>query len=1099
MKISVTEKVSTGFFTAIFFILAFFVCPQPVSAQLTADDVLGQLDSSGNDTYTEWIANTRSTTSTAKFFQGVNDVLYDETRNRLFVLDANRILVWDLDSNDTIDPTQDADYVIGQTDFTTNTSGTTQSKLNFPLGMVLDETAGRLFVADSSNDRVLVFDVRNSGSGSTELCTGVSTTGIATGMNASCVLGQANFTTGTGSAAQNRVDGPADVAFDPDNNYLYVAEVSNHRVTVFDVASITNGENAINVIGQSLFTTKTTGTSSTKFNLPQGVTFDPTDDVLYVADQFNNRVLVFDVTGGLSNGMAATNVLGQAIFTTATSGTTASTMYYPYGVEYDASRDYLFVSETQGGTPGNNRVTVFDVSTISDGESAINVLGQPNLTTEVDGIDNNVFVLAKRTHVMSNNILLATDIYRVNLFDIATITNGEATVTAMGQIDRQGNITPRANNQYGNVVTPTTMSRPNDVVLDDVNHRLFVAEGGNNRVSVFNLDSNNNLTSNTPDYFLGVPHPYRRGTSAPFPDQLDPTGLEYDSENQYLFVFEAFNDRVTVFDVSSITTGEDAIYAFGVEALTGYGGDTTQDTFSTPGFGAYDAVNKRLFVADQSNYRVMVFDLSGGITTGMDASYVIGQDDFVSTDFDTTADRFAFLVGPRDLAYDPTTEYLYVTDEGNARVLVFDVDPDTMTNGMDAIYVLGQEDFVSSDQVVDADGMTNPVGLALFDNQTLLVTDYGAERVMYFDISNLSNGMDAVGIIGQPNFTASDLGVSTTEIDLSDFAGIGIDNTNNRVYLADEDNNRVLIFDLVNMTTTSLSDGEVSTAYSTSLVSTDNEGAVTYTLDGGSLPAGINLSSGSLTGTPTTAGSSTFTIQARDTISNIGYFLDNQELTLTITAVGGGGNNNSGLSAPSGASGYQGGEPQCTDLRPVGQPQLFQIDSTLTTADLYFTPVFGVNKYAVTYGFPGSREEHGDVFEYSDTSGVVKHQIKELQPNTTYFFKITPINGCAAGDQSNTMQVRTAAKTGAAQKYFKDQPVSSSPTEFSQVSDKDRLSQADDASDGEEVLTENSNSEEASSPEFSPKKEPEPAHTTQDNSQQQQPWWRTLLSKLGLI
>ena len=50
-----------------------------------------------------------------------------------------------------------ADFVIGQTDFTSSTSGTTDSTLNLPMGIAVD-SAGNLWVADKNNHRVLVFN-----------------------------------------------------------------------------------------------------------------------------------------------------------------------------------------------------------------------------------------------------------------------------------------------------------------------------------------------------------------------------------------------------------------------------------------------------------------------------------------------------------------------------------------------------------------------------------------------------------------------------------------------------------------------------------------------------------------------------------------------------------------------------------------------------------------------------------------------------------------------------------------------------------------------------------------------------------------------------
>ena len=67
------------------------------------------------------------------------------------------------------------------------------------------------------------------------------------------------------------------------------------------------------------------------------------------------------------------------------------------------------------------------------------------------------------------------------------------------------------------------------------------------------------------------------------------------------------------------------------------------------------------------------------------------------------------------------------------------------------------------------------------------------------------------------------------------------------------------------ITTTSLINGLVSKSYSANLQSSGGVGSINWTVASGSLPAGLSLSSGgSVSGTPTTTGTSSFTVQAKD-------------------------------------------------------------------------------------------------------------------------------------------------------------------------------------------------------------------------------------------
>jgi len=84
--------------------------------------------------------------------------------------------------------------------------------------------------------------------------------------------------------------------------------------------------------------------------------------------------------------------------------------------------------------------------------------------------------------------------------------------------------------------------------------------------------------------------------------------------------------------------------------------------------------------------------------------------------------------------------------------------------------------------------------------------------------------------------------------------------------------------ELPTITTTSLPDGNVGTSYSQTLAATGDT-PITWSLDSGTLPAGLTLSAdGVISGTPTTTGTSTFTVMATNTNGD-----DTATLTITIS------------------------------------------------------------------------------------------------------------------------------------------------------------------------------------------------------------------------
>jgi len=83
--------------------------------------------------------------------------------------------------------------------------------------------------------------------------------------------------------------------------------------------------------------------------------------------------------------------------------------------------------------------------------------------------------------------------------------------------------------------------------------------------------------------------------------------------------------------------------------------------------------------------------------------------------------------------------------------------------------------------------------------------------------------------------------------------------------------------------TTSLADGSVGTAYSQALTATGGTAPYTWTVATGTLPAGLNLSTaGTISGTPTAAGTTSFTVRVTDSAAPAATAT--QALTLNVTA-----------------------------------------------------------------------------------------------------------------------------------------------------------------------------------------------------------------------
>jgi uncharacterized protein (TIGR03437 family) len=192
-------------------------------------------------------------------------------------------------------PGSAADIVIGQPDLATAVCNyptgdvlqPTQSNLCHPIGLLVDSN-GNLYVADSSNGRVLRFPTPFSHQGNQQ---------------ADVVLGKPNFTTPplTDANARNMYV-PYGLTFSGTDGLL-VSDYALNRVLYFPYTnggftSADNGAAATKVLGQPDFTSKAASSSDTGLSSPHHLATD-TDGRPYVVDSGNARVAIFDSIGNL--------------------------------------------------------------------------------------------------------------------------------------------------------------------------------------------------------------------------------------------------------------------------------------------------------------------------------------------------------------------------------------------------------------------------------------------------------------------------------------------------------------------------------------------------------------------------------------------------------------------------------------------------------------------------------------------------------------------------------------------------------------------------------------------------------------------------------
>jgi len=675
-----------------------------------------------------------------------------------------------------------ATVVLGQPNFGTSTSGTTATTLLAPFGLAFD-SSGNLWVSDSANNRVLKYPPAS-------LVTG--------GAGATVVLGQLSLMTGTanqGGLSATSLNSPQGIAFGL-TGVLIVADGSNNRVLMYPPTTFVNGAAATVVLGQSSsFTTNTVnagGLSASSLNNAKGIAFDPSGN-LWAADQDNNRILEFPaanlVSGSLNFGVA-TVVLGQSSsFTTNTvnaGGLSASSLNQPLGITFDSFGN-LWVAEED-----NNRILEFPAANLVSGSLnfgvATVVLGQTGFTTNTPGTTQSTLNEPSFLKFSSGN-LWVTDGGNDRILEYTPpFTNGELASVVLGQPDF-------VTHTIVNPPTATSLSSPQDLGFDSSGN-LWTADGENNRILEFpaaNLVSGS-LNFGVATVVLGQSSSFTTNTvnagGLSASSLNSPLGIKFDSFGN-LWAADEANNRILMYPQANLVTGGAATVELGQTGFTTNTASTTQNTLASPQGLAFDLAGN-LWASDEDNNRVLKYPKS--FTTGATAAGSLGQPNFLQSGSSGTGPSAISLKTPKGIVFGASGG-LNIADSDNNRVLVFP--PPPLSPGSAATVALGQLSLTANKVNQGGDpaasgSLNGPGGLAFDSSGNLWVADSANNRVLKYPPANLVTNGHATVALGQPDMssnTANNGGISATT--LNGPVGLAFDSSGN-LWVADTSNNRVL-------------------------------------------------------------------------------------------------------------------------------------------------------------------------------------------------------------------------------------------------------------------------------------------------------------------
>ncbi|MDH5447173.1 MAG: Ig-like domain-containing protein [Gammaproteobacteria bacterium] len=324
---------------------------------------------------------------------------------------------------------------------------------------------------------------------------------LTTFQAASVVIGQANFTDnkgGTGPNTSSSSYGNPGVA----NGILYLPDTSNHRLLGFNSIPTTNNADADFALGQTDFTTKSSGTTALKFNRPQTVAFG--DGKMFLSDVNNHRILIWNSIPASDN-VAADVVLGQDDFSTGAAGPCGNTGLSEPQAVWSVNGKLIL------GDSGHHRVLIWNSIPETNNVPADIVLGQDsftNCTANDDDQKSTAGDISARTFNFPSGVwsdgtrlvMLDSANHRVLIWNSFPTANFTPADVVLGQKDFTHN-TRNDEDQDGTpdmvdtdeVASARTLKDPYYGVYSN-GHQLFVADSGNHRVLIWNSFPTANFT-----------------------------------------------------------------------------------------------------------------------------------------------------------------------------------------------------------------------------------------------------------------------------------------------------------------------------------------------------------------------------------------------------------------------------------------------------------------------------------------------------------------------------------------------------------------------------------------------------------------------------
>ncbi|MFS1523490.1 Ig-like domain-containing protein [Microbulbifer sp. 2304DJ12-6] len=374
-----------------------------------------------------------------------------------------------------------AKVVIGQDDFSSSTSGISAKNFAyFPRGDVAVDGDGRLFVGDTSLNRVLVFH----------------SIPTVNGASANMVMGKDDLDTLKLSDSRQLLQRPVEISFD--RGRLLIAQSQPRLLSIYD--NIPEGGGAIPALnikprgGDNIDCWNEAG-----FDLYWGASI--ADGKLFATDEINSRVFIWSAVPE-DSGTPADLIVGQSTMEHCFSNdrNQDATVFQPSAQTLALPSDVWSDGEKMAIVDGgNNRILLWDKLPGNNFTAADIVLGQASFSDkkvysssdeEADGPINEKTLSEPSTGIWSNGVQLFIadgNNNRILIWDRWPEKNFAPADYVLGQSDFYGSIENDANQNGiadpGELPNASTFKSPTGIFA--YKDTLFITDSGNRRILLF--------------------------------------------------------------------------------------------------------------------------------------------------------------------------------------------------------------------------------------------------------------------------------------------------------------------------------------------------------------------------------------------------------------------------------------------------------------------------------------------------------------------------------------------------------------------------------------------------------------------------------------